>query len=545
MNTGRTADTSIRARIWRLAVLDCVMLALLGALLAWSLQRSRAADASVQHTEAVLRALRTYSGEIIQAETGQRGFLLTGQDDYLAPYNAVLASNQAQLRTLAGLITDPAQRAQLQTLGAIMAVKLQELGLTIQMAKSGNLAGALAVVKEGRGRRYMVEFQTVSAALADSESAALARREAAADAESRNIMTGLAIGGLAVIALVAALAARTVAQIDGPLNGLMTGMRAFGAGDLRHRVNIKSRDEIGLVAGAFNRMADDLLAAAAAQQRSTDALAASNAKLIAEIGDRTEAEARLARSIAELDDRIAAQARLSRLIADLERSNNELDNFAYGASHDLKAPLRGIRNLAEWITADVKDSASADTLENLAMLHNRVERLDLLLDSLLEYSRIGRAGGAPENVDSAKMVADIAEYIAPRPGFTIACRGDLPEIHTHKASLEQVLRNLIGNGLKHHDRDTGTVCVSAREIGDKVEFRVEDDGPGVPKAYHERIFQMFQTLKSRDEMEGSGMGLAIVKKSVEVHAGKISVESAPPGRGTAFVFTWEKHTRAA
>jgi signal transduction histidine kinase len=544
MNTGRTADTSIRARIWRLAGLDCAMLVVLALGLAWSLQRSRAADASVQHTEAVLRSLRNYSGEIIQAETGQRGFLLTGQDDYLAPYNAVLANNQAQLRALTSLVDGPAQAAQLQTLGAIMAVKLQELGLTIQMAKAGNLAGALAVVKEGRGRRYMVEFQTISASLADSESAALAQREAAADEVSRNILIGLAIGGLLAVAFITGAAAHTITQIDGPLTGLMEGMRAFGAGDLQRRVDIRSRDEIGQVAVAFNRMADDLRDAAAAQQRAAAELAESNANLTAEIGDRTEAEARLARSIAELDDRIAAQARLTRLIADLERSNSELDNFAYGASHDLKAPLRGIRNLTEWITADVKTTASEDTLENLTMLHNRVERLDLLLDSLLEYSRIGRTGGGPETIDSARLVAEIAEYIAPRPGFTVACRGDLPALYTHKASLEQVLRNLIGNGLKHHDRATGTVTVSARDVGDKVEFRVEDDGPGVPKAFHERIFQMFQTLKSRDEMEGSGMGLAIVKKSVEVHAGSISVESTPPGRGTAFVFTWEKTSRA-
>jgi signal transduction histidine kinase len=545
MNTGRTADTSIRARIWRLAVLDCALMLLLGMALAWSLQRSRAADAQVQHTEAVLRDLRNYSGEMVQAETSQRGFLLTGQDEYLAPYDAVVTNNQAQLQALITVIDDPARQDQLQTLGLIMGLKLRELGLTIQMAKSGNLSGALAEVKEGRGRRYMIDFQNISTALADSESASLAEGEAAADAQSREIMTFLAIGGLAVIALVAGIAAHTIAQIDGPLAGLMEGIGAFGAGQRERRVHIKSRDEIGQVADAFNRMADDLVEAAAAQQRSTTALARSNTNLTAEIGDRRAAEASLGRSIAELDDRIAAQARLSRLIADLERSNGELDNFAYGASHDLKAPLRGIRNLTEWITADVKDTASEDTLENLMMLHNRVERLDLLLDSLLEYSRIGRTGGAPETIDSAKMVADIAEYIAPRPGFTIACQGPLPAMHTHKASLEQVLRNLIGNGLKHHDRDSGTVTVSARDMGEMVEFRVEDDGPGVPKAFHERIFQMFQTLKSRDEIEGSGMGLAIVRKSVEVHAGRIRVESAPPGRGTAFVFTWEKTTRAA
>jgi signal transduction histidine kinase len=105
--------------------------------------------------------------------------------------------------------------------------------------------------------------------------------------------------------------------------------------------------------------------------------------------------------------------------------------------------------------------------------------------------------------------------------------------------LEQVLRNLIGNGLKHNDADSGTVHVDVRDLGAMIEIRVEDDGPGIAPIFHERIFQMFQTLKSRDEIEGSGMGLAIVKKSVEGHGGTIRVESNPPHRGTAFIFTWK------
>jgi len=508
-------DRSITARVWRLAGLACAMLAVLAALLMWTVDRSRQATVAVQHTQKLLRALADYSTDIIRAETAQRGYLLTGQAAYLAPYNAVLASNQAQFKALGALITDPAESAKLRQLGQILTDKLAELGETIQLAETGKLAEALSVVKEGRGIRDTEEFQSLSAQIADSEAAALAAREATDDALSRGVLLALLIGGALAVIVVGIAAARTVSKIGGPLGELMRGIDALGAGASAPLVRVRSHDEIGRVAKAFNTMAEHLRSA-------TAELASANQVLVTEVDDRTAAQAGLARSILEL-----------------KRSNAELDNFAYGASHDLKAPLRGIRNLTDWITKDIKDTASQDTIENLAMLHNRVDRLDLLLDSLLEYSRIGRAGGAPADVDPAQLVHEIAEYIAPRPGFTVTC-GKMPLMHTNKAPLEQVLRNLIGNGLKHHDRDTGTVAVTARDLGNFIEFRVADDGPGVPPVFHERIFQMFQTLRSRDEMEGSGMGLAIVKKSVEAHGGTITVQSAPPARGTTFIFTWEK-----
>jgi signal transduction histidine kinase len=527
MPANRTTDLSIIARIWRLAILGCVMLAILGAMLVWSLERSREGNIAVQHTQRVLRALGDYTGEIIRAETGQRGFLLTGQPQYLAPYNAVLATNQAQFQALGALITDPAERQKLARIGTIMSDKLQELGLTIQLAQAGKWDDALSMVKEGRGIRDTEQFQSLSAQIADSEAGALTAREAQDDAESKAVLFALMIGGILAVLVMAIAAARTAAQIGRPLGMLLTGIDALGAGRLDQRVQISSHDEIGRVAKAFNQMADHLVAAMAAQTKGEAALAGANESLQTEIEDRTAAQAGLARSIVEL-----------------RRSNEELDNFAYGASHDLKAPLRGIRNLTTWITKDVEETASEDTKENLMMLHSRVERLDLLLDSLLQYSRIGRTGGTPEDFDPGKLVNEIIEYMAPRTGFTVTC-GQMPRMHTNKAPLEQVLRNLIGNGLKHHDRDTGAVSVTARDLGALVEFRVADDGPGIAPLFHERIFQMFQTLRSRDEMEGSGMGLTIVKKSVEAHGGTIHVESTPPQRGTTFVFTWEKNTPAA
>jgi signal transduction histidine kinase len=519
----RVADASMRARIWQLTSLACGTLVVLGLLLAWSVERNREANVWVVHTQIVQSALAGYMREIVDGETSQRGYLLTLQEPYLAPYKAVLSDNRTRLEHLRGLITDEGEQRKLQRLAQILSDKLFELGQTIQLARAGNRPAALAIVREGRGQRYTVEFRRLGEEIARSEAATLTKRQALAAAEGRNIQIGMALGGLLAILLIVGAAVRTIARIEDRARILMRGILAVAGGNLDRRVETTSPDGVGKVAAAFNDMADRLQAAKQTQERVEADLAKSNLQLHAEIKERGDAQALLLQSVTEL-----------------RRSNEELDNFAYGASHDLKAPLRGIRNLTEWIAGDVKDNASPDTMENLVLLHSRVDRLDMLLDSLLQYSRIGRTGGEPEDVDICRLIDEIGDYIAPRAGFTVTCGSERLVIRTNRAPLEQVLRNLIGNGLKHNGASTGTVTVSARDLGTMIEIRVEDDGPGIPPIFHERIFQMFQTLKSRDEVEGSGMGLAIAKKSVEGHGGTIRVESGPPHRGTAFVFTWKK-----
>jgi signal transduction histidine kinase len=493
----RVGGVSIRTNIWRLAGVACAALLALSVLVAWNLERSREANGWVVHTEKVLRSLGNYTREIVDAEAGQRGFLLTRQAVYLAPYQRVLADHNQRFEKLHALVTDEPERIKLARLAAIMDIKLDELGLTIHLAKSGNAAGALAVVREGRGRRYTVAFQRLSREIANDETTALAGRDAAAARESANLLLAVVAGAILIALLIVGAAARTITKIVGPLRDLLRGIASLAGDDLgARRVEVRSHDEFGRVASAFNAMADNLLA--------------------------------------------SKQARI-RVEAELRRSNADLDDFAYSASHDLKAPLRSIRSLAEWITEDVKGTASDETIENLGLLANRTERLELLLQSLLQYARVGRSGGAEEDIVGSRLTEEIAGYLTLGEGFTVTCRGEIPVIRTDKAPLEQVLRNLIGNGLKHHDRGTGSVVVSAQDLGDRLEFRVEDDGPGIPAQFHQRIFQMFQTLRPRDEVEGSGMGLAIVKKSVEGHGGTIRVESAPPARGTSFIFTWENH----
>jgi light-regulated signal transduction histidine kinase (bacteriophytochrome) len=225
---------------------------------------------------------------------------------------------------------------------------------------------------------------------------------------------------------------------------------------------------------------------------------------------------------------------------ELMRSNADLEEFAYLASHDLKAPLRGIANLAQWISEDTAVTANPETAENLRLLHNRVTRLQMLLDGLLAYSRVGRTHAAAEEVDIAVLVDDIVAMLAPPPGFVVACEGEMSVIRTHRVPIRVVLENLIGNALKHHDRTEGRVTVAMRRLHGMVEFRVGDDGPGISSWFHDRIFMIFETLASREDTVSSGIGLAIVKKKVAGHGGRIRVESAPPARGSTFIFTWQE-----
>lgn len=250
--------------------------------------------------------------------------------------------------------------------------------------------------------------------------------------------------------------------------------------------------------------------------------------------DRVRAEESLRELNATLEQRVAART------AELERSNRDLDQFVYSASHDLKSPLRGIELLARWIQQDAGEALPPTSQEHLARLRRRAQRMDRLLEDLLVYAHIGRSTGRLEEVDTGALVRSIGAELDLPAGFVVAVDGDLPTIHTTRAPLATVFRCLIENAAKHHhDPGRGRVRIGAHDLGDFVQFTVADDGPGIEPQYHTRIFEVFQTLRPRDELEGSGMGLAIARRAVEYHGGTIHVASAP-GRGAAFVFTWPR-----
>lgn len=249
------------------------------------------------------------------------------------------------------------------------------------------------------------------------------------------------------------------------------------------------------------------------------------------------------RLIGKLQKRAAELAitnrRLEKASNLLKIRNQELDEFAYVASHDLKAPLRAIANLAQWLHEDLRDQIPPDNQQQLEMMRSRVKRLEGFIDALLQYSRAGRESIETVPLQSNQLVQNIVDTLSPPAHMQISVPQAGPMLNTEKLLLQQVLTNLIGNAIKYHHRSDGHITVTIKELDSMVEFAVADDGPGIDPEYHERIFGVFQTLASRDTIESTGIGLSIVKKLVEHQGGEIRV-SSEPGKGSTFTFTWPK-----
>lgn len=222
---------------------------------------------------------------------------------------------------------------------------------------------------------------------------------------------------------------------------------------------------------------------------------------------------------------------------ELERSNRDLDQFAYVASHDLKAPLRAISTLSEWIDEDLTGDASDETREQLKLLRGRVRRMERLIDGILAYSRVGRKEADLEEVDVEQLVLEAFELLGPPPGFRIVIGSGMPRLFTRKIRLQQVFSNLLSNAIKYHDKEAGTIAVSVAPAGSYYQFTVTDDGPGIAPEYHDKVFLIFHTLQPRDDHESTGIGLAVVKKILEDQGGTITLQSSE-GSGTTFHFTW-------
>ncbi|MEZ4728113.1 MAG: response regulator [Caldilineaceae bacterium] len=229
---------------------------------------------------------------------------------------------------------------------------------------------------------------------------------------------------------------------------------------------------------------------------------------------------------------------------ELSRRLQELDTLSRVASHDLRAPLRTIYTLADWITEDAAAVLPATSRIHLSKLQDRIKRMEKLLDDLLAYMQADRHQALAERVDVNRLVDEIGKLVLPDQGFTVSVPAPLPTLTTVRVPLETVLRNLINNAVKHHHRPQGKIQVTAHDLGDMIEFAVTDDGPGIDPQFHARIFQIFQTLQPRDQVEGSGMGLTIVIKIVESCNGRVTVESTL-GAGATFRFTWPKTLGAA
>lgn len=230
--------------------------------------------------------------------------------------------------------------------------------------------------------------------------------------------------------------------------------------------------------------------------------------------------------------------KLDENFTDLEQKNNDLKQFAYVVSHDLKAPLRGMETVLSWIDDDFKGGLDPRLQEYHQMIRGRIKRMENLISGILEISRVGRIQKPVEKVNVNELLMEIIDNCSPPPGMKIDVQPDIPVLITERILLQQVLTNLISNAIKYHHTKEGHISISYQN-GEQHQFTVKDDGPGIDPAYHKKIFEMFQTLQERDAFESTGVGLALVKKIVEDKGGVVKVVSEP-GKGAAFTFTWPK-----
>jgi PAS domain S-box-containing protein len=224
---------------------------------------------------------------------------------------------------------------------------------------------------------------------------------------------------------------------------------------------------------------------------------------------------------------------------EIAQRNQELNSFVHIVSHDLKAPLRAVANLSQWIEEDFQGALSAHSQQQMTLLRSRVHGMEAKIDGLLDYARVGKTDAKIELVATAELVAEVVEMLAPAPTFRISIAPDLPILSTDRLLLSQVFANTIGNAIEHHDRSDGVITISGRSRSDFYEFAIADDGVGIAAVHHERIFRIFQAVNPQNRSDSTGIGLAIVKKIVEAEGGTIWLESQL-GAGTTFYFTWPK-----
>ncbi|MXQ06721.1 HAMP domain-containing protein [Alphaproteobacteria bacterium GH1-50] len=220
---------------------------------------------------------------------------------------------------------------------------------------------------------------------------------------------------------------------------------------------------------------------------------------------------------------------------ELRRSNEDLAQFAYAASHDLRSPLRAISDLVEWTIEDHAEGLPEAALENLDLIRGRTDRLSQLLSDLLDYARAGATGYSATSVDLETMLIDIRDMLGDDHDVTLLFEGD-QQVWVPETPVRTILLNLVSNAIKHHDRDAKMVRVTSRLMDNRLLLEVEDDGPGIPIQYQDQIFELFSTLQSRDRVEGSGLGLAMVERLIGQLDGQIELVSNPEqSRGSVFI----------
>lgn len=253
-----------------------------------------------------------------------------------------------------------------------------------------------------------------------------------------------------------------------------------------------------------------------------------------DISDRKRAEQELHDLNVELEHRVQQRT------AQLTTVNNELKEFAYIVSHDLKAPLRAIARLSSWVSEDYGEILDEQGKGYLTLMKERVQHLDALINGILEYSRIGRVEQQREAIEITPLLEQVLTSLSFPQTFEFHIDQMPSVLHASRVRMTQIFQNLIGNAVKYMDKPNGVITITCQDRKNEWLFGIQDNGPGISPKFHQTIFTIFQTLQSETNPESTGLGLTIVKKIVDMYGGNIWVESEDGG-GATFYFTLPKY----
>ena len=225
------------------------------------------------------------------------------------------------------------------------------------------------------------------------------------------------------------------------------------------------------------------------------------------------------------------------LVQELEKSNIGLQEYAHIVSHDLKSPLRSISALCTWLNEDYQDKLDENGKYNLTMMQEKVEAMDSLIDGILKYSTISSDNIENTSVDVNEVIKEITDIIFIPEHVKIVTTSTLPTLFADRTKIHQLIQNFLSNAVVHIEREEGLVEIGCEDRDTHWEFSIKDNGVGIPKEYHEKIFKIFQSVGNKER--STGIGLSIVKKIIDLYQGKVWLESEI-GVGTTFFFTLKK-----
>lgn len=506
--TSARPRTTLRRRLGAALVAAAVVLALVFVGSGVALWRMLDAQDLVteQYFDAITGAETAYT-QLVDGETAVRGYALTGFDGTLEPYENAQDATEAFDAVARGTAAAPVREAAAAAVAAAERWDEQFAQPTIAAVAAGGPDAVTAEEVEG-GRALFDETRT---AVQEYLDVLRERRDAAA--ADLAVWTRVVIGSLVALVVAGAVAGavlwRTLRSwIAEPLDALAADARAVSEGDLHHPVRTAGPGEIADLADAVERMRLGLVA----QVQAVEA-------------QRAE--------IAEAHDRLADQTE------ELRRSNRDLEQFAYVASHDLQEPLRKVASFTQLLQKRYGGQMDERADQYIAFAVDGAKRMQQLIQDLLGFSRVGRLGGELADVPLDEALASALgnlDNLVEETGAVVTHDG-LPVVRGERPLLVQLLQNLVGNAIKFRDPDrTPQVRITARRVGDSWELECRDNGIGIDPQYAERVFVIFQRLHPKDVYKGTGIGLALCKKIVEYHGGRIWLGDAD-GPGTSIRWT--------